>query len=297
MLLDIENGSVGGALVRTSVAHAPKLLAEERIHLPVRGPRTHEHLVQKMGTALESVAQHLSHVAARMRNHPQTTALGTVERAVVFVSAPWGVPDLVAGNPTFNADVLSRVGHATEGYFGLPFTHHAGASAALHSARTLLPYDDSYLLCIPSGELVELLSVEQGTVRSYATLPVGSHTLLRTLQSHAGLTEAEARSALRLNPAHLAEALRAAHEHVADEFVPAAKDLGWGSHSRVYVLSHDGDWLARALSSTQAAALFGQGSTVKHLHGAHAAPHLSQYAHTPDWGLASGALFVDAHYR
>lgn len=297
MLLDIENGSVAGALVRTSATHAPKLFGEQRIDLGVGTARTEHSLREKAGHAVQQVAEHLAQVAARLRGHPHTSDIGVVERATFFVSAPWGVPDLVAGTPSFSSAATSDLVRAIEGHFDIPTHFHTRASAALHGIRSLVPHEDTYLLCIPSGEVVEVLSVEQGSVRTYGTLPVGRHTLLRTLQSHGSLTEPEARSALRIRPAHAAEPLRAAYQHIAGEFTPAATELGWHNHERVYVLSHDGDWFARALAESPSSSLFKTGAVVKHITGAHLSPHISQHAHTPDLGLLSAALFVDTHYR
>src|SRR6185436_4770259 len=101
-------------------------------------------------------------------------------------------------------------------FFDVSTSYHTHPSAALHGARVLLPYEDTYLLCMPTGEVTEFLSVEQGSVRSYGTLPLGRHTLLRTLQAHGGLTLPEARSTLRLSAAHLDEPLRAAQRLLAD---------------------------------------------------------------------------------
>lgn len=297
MLLDIENGSVAGALVRVSPGVAPSLFGERRMHLPISVSHDAESLRQKVTHAAYAIVQDLARVAARLRGHEKTSAIGTVERVAVFVSAPWGVPDLSAGTPHFNEPLLADIRTGIQTYFAVPASFHTHASAALQGVRVLLPYEESYLIHMPTGEITETLSVEQGRVAAYATLPVGRHTLLRTLQTHAGLSEPEARSALRLLPPHLAQPLRSAQRHFAEAFIPQATELNWGAHERVYVVSHDGAWLARTLAESDAAKLFSPTAVVRHLHGTHASPHFNAHAHVPDLPLQFDALFVDSHYQ
>ncbi len=300
LVFDVETGSVGGALVRTDPESAPRLFGETRIDLPAGASRDAHTLRERAGSAVENVAQGLLEVAARLRGH-ESAPIGVIARSAFFLAAPWGVPDLAAGTPRFSDELIVRA-RAALGAHGIPSSFHARASAALHGARALLPYEDTYLLLMPSGEIIEALSVEGGAVASYGTMPVGRHTLLRTLTSHGSLHEHEARSALRAFSlggarAHAAEPLRAAGEHIAAQFNDLAHAHGWHGHDRVYTIAHEGDWLARTLAQSAAATRFSPGATVKHIRPEHLSEHFSQHAQNPDLSLMLGALFVDSHDR
>lgn len=297
LLLDIESGSVGGALLRIEEGEAPKLFAEQRIQLLADDTRDAHSLRQRAANATLAVARGLAEVAARMRGHEATAPIGTVTRAAAFLAAPWGTPNLAVGKPTFNEELMDTVHATAAATFDVPLNFHAHASAALHGTRALLPYEPTYLICMPGGEVTEILSVEQGTVRSYGTLPVGRHTMVRTLRSHAGLSEPEARSALRLSASHLQEPLRAAGQHIAQEFGSLARDLNWHAHERVYSVAHDGEWFAQALAQSNVAKQFPPDAVVRHVRASHASPHFAAHATTPDLPLMFDALFVDSHYR
>ena len=303
LILDIETGSVGGALLRQGYpGDPPRLFGEMRVDLPAGGSRDAHTLRERAAQAVLSIARSLAEVAARLRRHPATARAGAVQRASVFLAAPWGTPNLEVGYPTFNEPLVHSIDIAVASTFDVPVSFHARASAALNGARLLLPYEGTYLLCMPTGELVEGLSVERGVVRSYGTLPAGRHTIIRTLGSHTGLNEQEARSALRATSlgqplVHINEPYVAAGQHMAREFTSLARDLGWHAHERVYALTHDNDWFARSLAGSDAATLFAPGATIKHLQGTYASPHFAQHSETPDLPLMLGGMFVDGHYR
>jgi hypothetical protein len=138
---------------------------------------------------------------------------------------------------------------------------------------------------------------ERGVV-AHATVPHGSHSLLRTLRTHGGLSEAEARSSARLpfDSKHLKEPFGAAAEHYAQQLHAAARDLlspGQYAHIRVVGAEPMAEWFARALAQSSALAeLFPQGE-VRALRPAHLSPYLQTHSHTPDLMLMLGALFID----
>ncbi len=302
LLLDIETGSVGGALVRTAASGSPRLFGEVRFELAAGTSRTGEALRTKVADATARVARSLAEVSARLRGHKDTVHIGHLHQAAAFLAAPWGTPNLAAGTPHFNQPLVGDITNIVSATFAIPTATHAQASATLAGARTLLPYEHTYLVCMPGGEVTEVLEVSDGAVQSYGTLPVGRHNILRTLASHGGLGEQEGRSALRAlalgaSPAHVAEPLRHAHEHIAGHFTDLAGRHDWHKHTRVFVVGHDADWFARALAQSSAAARFPAGATIQHLRGAHASPHFAGHAQAPDLGLMLAGFFVDSHYR
>jgi hypothetical protein len=297
LILDIETGSVGGALAHVDPHAPPRLFGESRIELAAGATRDAYTLRERASRAILSIARGLAEVAYRLRGHEATARMGSVSRAAAFFAAPWGVPDLAAGRPTIDTDLKRSLEHAVDATFEVPTHIHARASAGLGGIRALLPYEDTYLICMPGGEITEVLSVESGVVRSSGTIPAGRHTLLRTLVSHAGLTEEEARSALHLRPAHLREPLHHAAQHVSGHFSSLALEHGWHGHRQIYSLAHEGDWFARALAESPAAKLFAPDSAIRHIRNTHVSPLVALHAPDPDLALMLGALFVDSHYR
>lgn len=279
LILDVESGSVGGALAHLGEG-APRYFGEMRSDFAVGPARDAHSLRAQAASAIGRVAEELAQVAARLRGHEAARAFGTIERAVLFMGSPWGVPRLDQGKPYMDEPLRAEAERALARHFATPLHAHARASAALHAARATLPYDSTYLLIVPGGEITEIMSIEDGAVASYGTLPVGLHTAVRTLAAHGGLHEHEARALIKLGAD--TEPLTHAREHIAGQFARLAKNHGWERHTRVYSMSHQGDWLARALSRSSAARLFGEGSTIKHL---------------PQTPLESAAWFVDTHYR
>lgn len=295
LVLDIENGSVGSALVRLSPDIAPHLFGEVRARVPVMDTRSAATLLRAVEHAASESLLHASEVAARLRH---ANALGPTRKAVIFLSAPWGVPNLAAGRPDFSQALTTALAPRIRSLFGdIPVSFHAHASAAAHGLRTLYPGVPDALLVSANGEVTELLLIENGRVIGHATAPVGAGTVLRTLKSHAGQSLAEAQSALRLM--HHSEAADAAAEHFVGEFRDAASELLRGrSVAHVFVLAHEpaSHWFARALSRPSLAALFPQGGTVRAIRGGHLAPLVGSLG-TPDAHLGLSALYASAAHR
>jgi len=306
LVLDVENGSVGGALVHLSSQELPWLFAETRVFLPVLHSRSAHTLLSEVGAAAHNVLRHISEVAARLRAHPHTAHRGEVERAALFLSAPWGSPNLAVGKPQFAQPTVEMLDNLAEGFLGdTPIHFHSNAGALLQGSRRVLPQERRYLLCGISGEVSELLLVEDGRASGYATIPSGRHGVLRTLRSHGGLSEQEARSVMRLptktNAAHAyGEPLAAASAHFAGHFVEAARGLmGDTPTNRVYVVSEEpvGDWFARSLAeSDQVGEMYPEGGVVRSLRAPQVTEHFSGHAEVPDISLMLQALFVDAGF-
>lgn len=295
LILDIENGSVGSCLAKLTPGHAPHLFGETRIMVPVMDTRSAATLARAVEHAASDSLLRASEVAARLRHHGGAAPVGKV---ALFLAAPWGVPNLAAGRPDFSPALLDTLTPRIESLFGaVPTTMHAHASAAVHGLRALYPHEQNALLVSVNGEVSELLLLKDGRVVGHATAPIGTGTIVRTLKSHAGLSEHEARSAMRLNKAD--EAMSAAAEHFAGEFKHTAREL-FTTHksSAVFVLAQEpaGEWFGRSLAHKSLADLFPEGGTVKVLRSYHAAPYVSA-GHAPDIHLSLNALYTSASHR
>lgn len=298
LILDVESGSVGGALVRLSPIEAPKLFAQQRVHLPILHTRDTSALMGKVVHAAREVLQHIAEVAARIRGHPTAGGLGSISRAAFFLAPPWVTLNLQTKVPDFLPSLAGALRAEAKGLFEhVSLSYHPFASSGLGGVRALYPEEPHVLLVLITGEVTELLLWGGGKVDGHATLPLGLHTLLRTLMSHGGLSEAEARSAL--HSAHLAEPLLAASAHFAGEFYVTAEELLQQNTPRaVFVVAGDmGEWFARALSNDSSVAeLFPEGGTVRSLHATHISPYVLAHTPTPDTALMLEALLMEARF-
>lgn len=292
LILDIENGSVGSGLARVSADAAPALFGAQRTQVPLMDTRSAHTLARAIEHAASESLLHASEVAARLRHH--AGALEPVSHVAIFMAAPWGVPNLVAGRPDF-APAFEELSPRIRALFGeVPVALHAHASAAVHGLRQAYPDEEQALLVTVNGEVSELLLIENGRVVGHATAPVGVGTVLRTLKSHAGLSEHEARSLMRLN--HRSEASTAAAAHFASEFREVARELlrgtGYGS---VYVLAHElaAEWVARSLATSSLSDLYPQGGTVRAIRPAHITPFVALNGNT-DTHLLLDTLYAGA---
>lgn len=301
VLLDIENGSVGSSLMRLTAGEAPCLFGSQRAETPLMDTRSAATLLRAVEHAADESLLRASETASRLRN---AGTLPPVRKAVVFMAAPWGVPNLLEGRPDFSHTLLKKIELRARSLFGdVPVLAHAHMSAAVHGLRALYPDERDALILSVNGEVSELLLLREARVAGYASAPIGVHTVLRTLKSHAGLTSHEARSALRLatrprqGKEGLNEALRAAAAHFASEFACAAREM-FGTEERgrgsVFVLAHEpaGEWFARALADASLAELFPQGGVVRAMRPGHLHPFVG--GHAGDAHLALGALYAHA---
>lgn len=294
LLLDIENGSVGSGLLRLTPGLAPELFGGRRAGVPLMDTRSAAHLLRAVEHATSDAILHASEVSARMRHR---TSLPHVSKAVVFLAAPWGVPNLSQGRPDFAQPLVDALAPRIRALFGdIPMSLHAHASAAVHGMRALYPDEGSALIVSINGEVCELILVESGHVVGHATAPAGLNTVLRTLKSHAGMSEHEARSALKL---HHSEAGEAAAAHFAGEFKEVARELYGGTgRGTVIVLAHEpgAEWFAKALSHRSLADLYPEGGVVRVIRAGHLAPFVGSLG-TLDTHLALNALYTSAAHR
>lgn len=294
LLLDIENGSVGSALAHLSAGEAPQLFGEMRAQIPMMDARSAVALARAIEHATSEALLRTSALSAHLRN--RGTA-GPVGKVVAFLGAPWGVPNLATGRPDFSPTLTDALYSRVPALFGnVPVSIHAHASAAVHGLRALYPHEHSALLLTVNGEVSELLRLIDSRVAGHATMPVGLHTVLRTLKAHAGMTPEEAHSALKLNLG--GEALQAAAAHFAGEFKESARGLLNEEGCAVFVLAHEpgAQWFARALSHGSLAELFPQGGVVRALRAGHLAPFVGTQG-PPDAHLCLSALYANATHK
>ncbi len=292
LILDIENGSVGSSLVRLSPGQAPALFGEHRIAVPIMDTRSAHSLARAVEHAASESLLHASEVSARLRHH--AGALEPISRVVMFMAAPWGTPNLQAGRPDF-APAFEELQPRIRSLFGdVPTALHAHASAAVHGLRTAYPHEERALLVSVNGEVSEILMLEDARVVGHATVPAGAGTVLRTLKSHTGMSEHEARSSMRLNTQ--SEASEAAAAHFAVEVKQAARELFQGTgQGSVFVLAHEpsAEWFARSLAHKSLAELYPQGGTVRAMRPSHIAPFVAHNG-SLDTHLLLNALYAGA---
>ncbi len=303
-LVDIESGSVGAALARLSPREAPKLFGEARIRIPLLNTRNAEALAREIERATDEALMHLSTVATRIRNHETLSDQGEIERAAIFFSAPWAAMHLSGGSADFVEPVLNSAHLSLRSTLGeIPTSFHPLGTVAAHGSVVLFPESGAVLLCIVSAEVSELLVVSNNRALGHATVPVGSHALVRTLISHAGMSPAEAYSFIGLprGSGHAYhEPLIAAEDDFALEIEDAARDLsGLVPLSGIIVVASEptAEILARALArSSSLAEIFPQGGTVRAARSSHVMPYIAAHAKNPDLHLMLEALFIDAKF-
>ncbi|HEY6019216.1 MAG TPA: hypothetical protein VIY48_04735, partial [Candidatus Paceibacterota bacterium] len=242
------------------------------------------------------IAEQIAEMAARLRQHDSAAPMGSISRAAIYLGAPWGQPDLVAGSPSFVDTMRDTVRHELNVLGDIEHSFFTNTGGVLGGVSRALPHDDTYLLCVVGGEVTELLLVHNHSASGYATLPLGTHTLVRTMRAH-GFTDVETHSAMRLPMSNDIEPMLAAQRHFAKEFEAAVSPLLHNTNiKRVWVVSRGelGEWFAKALSnSAEIAGLFPQGGEVRVLRASHIAPHMSAHAHEPDLLLGLHALHAE----
>jgi len=300
LILDVENGSAGSALAQIEQYKQPKLFGEMRSHAPLGARVTGALLSSNIKKAAANAIQHASEVSARMRLHPKAAPLGTVGSIAVFLAPPWGRPNLGQGAPDFMQEMQHYLRGELEAAFGdTPVSFYTSAGATAFGVRSLFA-PEPCLVCNITGEVSELMRMDNDGVRAHATFPTGQNALLRTLRAHGGLSEHEARSAARLpfDTRHIREPFRAAAGEFAGHFKNAVKELlSPGDILRVRVIGAEpsGEWFARALAADGSLAeLFPDGGEVRALRSHHLTQHIEAHAEVPDLLLMLDTLFVDS---
>lgn len=271
LILDVESGSVASALVDLSKAQ-PHILAYQRKHLPLTQTRSGDTMTRALEQSLAHTLKHSAEVAARMRVHAPAQDLGRISRAVVFLAAPWGQPNLASGGPQFVPGIRQYIKEAVEAHFGdVPVAFYTSADALVYGSRAAERHIDTLTVSL-RGELLELMLLNEAGPQAYGTVPLGSRTILRTLGAHGLLSEHEARSMLNLTK-HTSDApyepLVAAGRHLSDSFAEGALLLlPAGMVTSVVVVAEQplGEWFAKSIADNPTMAdLFLEGTTAEAL--------------------------------
>ena len=275
------------------------LFAERRIHFTPLRTLSSAAIASQIEKALHEALGETALIAARLRANPKTANRGIFSRAAAFLGAPWGTPNLASGKPDFSPHLHTMLQNELALFADdLPLTLHTSAAAAAYGGAGSLA-NGTLLLAIPRGEITELVLLNDGKALGYGTLPVGTHSVYRTLSTHAGLSHAEMQAALALakhagHPYH--EPFEAAERHWLEQFAGGVEALAHnGTPEGVLVVAEEpmGSWFARALESDASlGALFKPGATVRTFGASRAASLLAGHSPNPDLHLALGALFM-----
>jgi hypothetical protein len=311
LILDVENGSVGASLVRFSPNHLPKMFGEIRKAVPLQITHDTDALARLTQDAVISTLAHVAQVAARARAHTALAPVGQVDSVVIFLSPPWGALTL-AERELPPHPFIQRIEKSLEAFFGrLPVALEPFGLMAAHTTPIILPSEEHCLVTAISGEVTELILLENAgshlKIIGHATLPLGRHFPIRTLTSHGGFSEAEAKSAMSLyairiseqggDPHHAFEALHSAGAHVASEFGSVAKELLQHVPARrIIVVAQEpaGEWFAHSLAkSPELEHLFPEAGEVRAVRASHALPFVGMHSSRPDLPLLLEVLFVN----
>jgi len=300
-IVDVENASVGAALVHLSSAAVPKLFIQKRIILPIPKTFNEDLLHEDIVRATEELLVHTSEAAARMRHQPSISSLGEIEHIVIFLRPPWATMEFSPQGfqPSARSSLLERIRAQSRALFDtVPVYSHAFATAVPQVMQDF--FSGTVILSVLTGEITELIALTDGALQSYSAFPFGMHTPVRTLQTHAGLTPEEAHSALKLSPDHLGEPIESAHEYFADLFYYAVKDMAQQfSPERILILAPEphGDMFAHSLSQNPlAASLFKDETAVHALRSSHLSSLIQAPGASPDLFLMLEGLFVHKRY-
>jgi hypothetical protein len=271
LILDVESGSVASALVDVSKAQ-PQIISHQRQHLPLTQSRSGSAISRSLEQALAHSLRHSAEVAARMRVHAPMQNIGTVGHAVIFLAAPWGTPDLAAGGPQYVPGIREYIKEAVQTAFGdVAVSFYTSADAIVYGSRRIGKHVDTLSVAL-RGEILELLLLSAGGPAAYSTVPLGSMSILRTLQTHGDLSMHEASSMLNLAKHKddlYYEPLVVAGRHLSDTFADgAALLLPAGTATNLVVVGEQplGEWFAKHIAGNpRVSDYFTEESTVEAL--------------------------------
>lgn len=305
LLVDVENGSVGSALVRLTVGQPPKLFAESRVPFTFLPTRTAPMLLREVEKAAQHSLGQSSLVAARIRGNQTVAPAGHVEEAMLFFAPPWASLMPHGKDWKLEQAAISVAARTVGDFFGhIPTQTHASGAALLRASNALFELPGIVLLCAVTGEVTEVVALSNGTLVGHATIPLGSNLLFRTLKTHGEYSLHEANSLLSLVRNHPAsgaqynEPLAAAAEHVSAHITKTAKQLSGEKVQGLLFVAPDplGEWFARAMASFPSDA-FHSNATVRALHPHHLMPHIAAHGTHPDVQILLEALFADTSFN
>ncbi|MES2007103.1 MAG: hypothetical protein V4436_03270 [Patescibacteria group bacterium] len=303
-VLDIESGSVASGLVRISPNHKPQLLGQDRRALSTRRAPSAEVLLNEIEREIEESLLRLSGLTSRMRS---VGVPNDIDRIAVFLHAPWITVSLLDNRAKADAHdaILEQLRDASRVLNEVPVTFHAFATTTTPIIHGLFNAPQESLVISIGSEVAELSLLRGNNTVGYATVPAGLSTVLRTLESHAGVSRPQALSILNLSRSSRehawAEALAAGVGQVTKELRQSTKSLLSelkGTQQIFVVAQHPtSDFFARMLTEDPGVhELFAPGSTIRAVSPKHATPYLSAHPQKPDVPLLLESLFVDTRF-
>lgn len=307
-LLDIESGSVGAGLVRISKNQKPRLFSQIRSTLAPRKSPSASALLSEIEKELHKSLVHLNTVAARIRAQGPSGNAGEIDRVAVFLHAPWAALDINDKKPvirTHNETLGMFRTQVSDLFDTTPATFHSFSATATPVVHGLFEAPDLALVCTIGGEVSELSLLRAGMIEGHATLPRGFNTVLRTLQTHAGLSRQEALSAISLarstRELEWAEALTHAVRDISADMAGAIHSFNTDPSvaQSIFVLAPNpaNEWFAKMFTEDkQLQGAFASGSTIRSVSPRHAAQYMGGHPQTPDLPLLLESLFVDSRF-
>lgn len=205
-------------------------------------------------------------------------------------------------------DVLAAIADASEEFFPrVRRSFHSTPLAAYHGMATLYPSLTSYVFVNVTGEMTELLHVEEGAPVAFGTFPVGRNFLLRTLEANA-MPVHEALSAIELarhESSRLSLTLKETLDHTQEEWRRSFREalsalVPSGSFPDTVLVVCDvrlDAWFADAVAREEFLAVSrGTTPTVKTLPISEFGRAIIVGRDTPDSLAALTALFADARF-
>jgi hypothetical protein len=294
-----KKGTGNESTVLLSGTELPKIISFQREPLPLTPSLFSGELTRGLEKSLGHSLKYTREVAAHMRVHAPAAGLGQVSKAVVFLAAPWGVPNLTTRGPEYLPGMREFIKREVEASFGdIPVTFFTSADALAFGSKALGRHVDALVTAL-RGEMIELLLMDGDQAKGYSTLPLGSRSVLRTLQTHGALSKHEASSILTLanSHGHAYEPLTAAGRNLSEHFANGVKLLlPAGSATKVVVVAEHpmGEWFAQHLAEDpKVSDLFSENSIVEAIRPHHLGQHLSLGA-IDDPFIMLESIFVDA---
>lgn len=297
-VFDVESGSIASGLVLLVPHKKPQLLGQERTALHTRKGVAAQALLEQMQPHIERSLAEFSGMSAKLRQEDKS--FSGIDRIAFFMHAPWSGVQFTQKGARVDAHehTMSSLRGPASVLPGVPVTFHAYATSITPVVHGLFDAPKETLVVSIGGEVAELSLLSNGAMVSHATVPVGMHTVLRTLEAHGGLSRPEALSILSLDrntKEHAwAEALTTAFASVKKELHEAASQMAVRpENTQLFVLApHHGDLFAKAIDDDS---LFAPGAA-RSVHSKHVLEHVDAHGRKPDIPLLLESLFVDTRF-
>lgn len=223
-------------------------------------------------------------------------------------SAPVTVAEVTFFSASASDEVLESLHNSAEEVFPhLERSFHSIPLAAYHGMAAVSPSLLSYLFVNVTGEVTELLHVEDGAPVAFGTFPAGRNLLVRTLQSNT-IPEHEALSAIRLSQkesSSFRSSLSETFVHTEREWRQSFREalsalVPTGAFPQTILLVADlqvEDWFAEVIRKEEFLTVSrGAPPAVRTLPPSELGAHLRFHSGVPDTLVFLTALFADARF-